>query len=117
MKVVKDGEEVEFVAPASSGKRVIKFTASWCAPCKKVHPYYVGLAGKYTDLDLCVCDVDDETTSALVTEYNVKSLPTFVFAVSERPDDGKAAWKERVDLRVEGSNVEAMAASVKALAS
>ena len=113
MKVVKDGEEVEFVAPAPSGKRVIKFTASWCAPCKRVHPYYIGLAGKHVDLDFCVCDVDDEATSALVAEYNVKSLPTFVFATSEQAD-GKVAWKECTNLRVEGSNVEAMAASVKA---
>ena len=116
MKVLKNREEVEPTTPAGSGKRVMKFTASWCAPCKRVHPYYVDLADQYAEMDFFVCDVDDDAASALVTEYNVKSLPTFVFATSEQAS-GKVVWKERVDLRVEGSNVQAMAASVKAHAS
>jgi thioredoxin 1 len=58
-------------------KSVLYFTATWCPPCKAIKPVYEELAGKYKDVAFGKVDVDDNSDAAL--EFNITSVPTFVF--------------------------------------
>jgi thioredoxin 1 len=58
-------------------KSVLYFTATWCPPCKVIKPVYEELATKYSDVAFGKVDVDDNSDAAL--EFNITSVPTFVF--------------------------------------
>ena len=57
-------------------KFVVKFTASWCQPCKKIHPFYQQKCTEYTDNNFVTVDVDDFDTIA--SKYNIAMMPTFI---------------------------------------
>jgi thioredoxin 1 len=55
-------------------KQLIKFSASWCSPCKS-------LAGnfKHVDMkDVKLKEIDIEENSELANEYGVRGVPTMV---------------------------------------
>ena len=58
-------------------KSVVYCTATWCPPCKVISPIYDELSSKYTDIAFGKVDVDDNSDTAL--EFNITSVPTFVF--------------------------------------
>ena len=55
---------------------VIDFTASWCAPCKRIAPHYSKLEEKYKNVVFFKIDVDKYEEMA--KEFNIESMPTFV---------------------------------------
>lgn len=80
--LVKELEEIDDFSQEVSksnleGKvMVIKFSASWCKPCKIVSPYFHEFARLNQSTTNCYdVDVDDATDLADLCE--VKSLPTF----------------------------------------
>mmetsp|Transcript_23383 Transcript_23383/g.37434 ORF Transcript_23383/g.37434 Transcript_23383/m.37434 type:complete len:124 (-) Transcript_23383:197-568(-) len=61
------------------GKIIIaKFGAEWCAPCKKVSPFYHSLEGKYGDMVFVEIDYDQSDNEDIIDDYKVLKLPTFV---------------------------------------
>jgi thioredoxin 1 len=54
-------------------KRVLRFTASWCQPCKALAQQ---LEEINTNLPIEVIDIDDN--QALAMEYGIRSVPTLV---------------------------------------
>ena len=52
---------------------IIKFSANWCGPCKKLSP----LVEKISDSrdDIVLLDVDVDTNSELCNKFNVKGIP------------------------------------------
>jgi thioredoxin 1 len=48
-----------------------------CPPCKAIKPIYEELSSKYSDIAFGKIDVDDNSDAAL--EFNISSVPTFVF--------------------------------------
>ncbi len=58
-------------------KSVLYFTATWCPPCKAIKPLYEELSSKYSNVAFGKVDVDDNSDAAL--EFNITSVPTFVF--------------------------------------
>ncbi len=59
----------------SSQKVVIDFSASWCAPCKKIAPKFEELSKKYTNIAFCKVDID--VAEDLAQLYNIDTVPTF----------------------------------------
>ena len=61
---------------------VIDFTAQWCGPCKRISPLIDELENIY-NVDnqqlLCVIKVDVDKNEDIATEFNISSMPTFVF--------------------------------------
>lgn len=72
---------------------VFDFYATWCAPCKAVAPTIEKFSEQYTDVAFYKIDIDQ--ASELAAEYNIASVPTFVFG----KDGGKLK-------SVAGANVE-----------
>ena len=60
----------------ADAKVVVKFTASWCQPCKKIHPFYQQKCTEYIDCNFLTVDVDD--FDRIATKYGVSMMPTFV---------------------------------------
>lgn len=69
-------------------KKILRFTASWCAPCKALA---ATLENVETKLPIEVIDIDVHTEVA--TEYGVRSVPTLVMV------EDNAILKKSVGLR------------------
>ena len=54
-------------------KRIIRFTASWCGPCKMLAKT---LEEVDTKLPIEVIDVDENT--AIATDFGIRGVPTMV---------------------------------------
>ena len=60
----------------------VKFGAKWCAPCKKIAPFYERIANIYLTSIFLYVDVDK--FRAISTRYNIKSVPTFIVCRNNR---------------------------------
>ncbi len=54
-------------------KKILRFTATWCQPCKMLAIY---LEDAKIDLPVDVIDIDEN--QELATKYSVRSVPTLV---------------------------------------
>lgn len=57
---------------------VVDFYATWCGPCKMIAPKLEELAKEMSQFVL-VLKVDVEECEEIAAEYNISSMPTFVF--------------------------------------
>lgn len=81
---------------------VIKFTASWCGPCKAIAPLVDQLYSRVTNVEMVEVDVDK--SPAVAKEYDITAMPTFVFLHN----------KAEVS-RLRGANIEELNKQVTAL--
>ncbi|XP_025424479.1 thioredoxin-2 [Sipha flava] len=61
---------------------IIDFFAKWCGPCKLMGPFIEELANEYPDVVMLKVDVDECEEAAI--EYNIQSMPTFVFLKAKK---------------------------------
>ncbi|KAI8810943.1 thioredoxin-like protein, partial [Cladochytrium replicatum] len=59
---------------------VIKWTASWCPPCKMIAPVYSQLAQKFPQVETVEVDVDKVQDAARMN--GITAMPTFQFYVN-----------------------------------
>ena len=64
-------------------KKVIKFSASRCWPCRMIAPIIDALAEQFPDVEYVKVDVDVEENKELSKEYSVRSIPHVVFIWEE----------------------------------
>lgn len=70
MKIITSIDEFN----VDSGLFAVKFTATWCGPCKKQQPNIDKMAEEFPAVKFLVVDVDDFPD--LAKKYEIKSLPT-----------------------------------------
>ncbi|KAG6401983.1 hypothetical protein SASPL_138851 [Salvia splendens] len=78
--LIHSGSELEEkldAASRASRLSVLYFTATWCGPCRYVGPVFTSLAGKYPKVVFLKVDIDEAREVA--AEWNIRSIPTFVF--------------------------------------
>ena len=73
--------------------KYLKFEAGWCGACKMVQPQL----NKVAAAGITVEKINAEFSAELVTEYNIKNLPTVILV----DDSGKEYY------RTEGSKMKA----------
>jgi thioredoxin 1 len=56
--------------------KVLKFSASWCGPCKQLAPIFDQVKSEVSGVSFQDVDVDAE--SSLAIKYNVRGVPTIV---------------------------------------
>ena len=69
-------------------KRVLRFTATWCGPCKMLAR---NLEDIRTDVPIEVIDIDENTDAAV--EFGVRGVPTLVML------DGNTEIKRMVGMQ------------------
>ena len=63
-------------------KQVIRFTASWCSPCKMYTPIFEKVASETSGIKFETIDVD--SGDQRVIEYGVKNIPTTVILEGDK---------------------------------
>ena len=77
---------------------IIKFSASWCAPCKSIAPIYK----QYSDNPRCsqsivFIEVDIDEAPKIAEKFGISGMPTFkAIKKSKVIDDFSGASKERL---------------------
>ncbi|XP_017781718.1 PREDICTED: thioredoxin-2 [Nicrophorus vespilloides] len=61
---------------------VVDFFATWCGPCKMIAPQLDDLAKEKPTITVLKVDVDE--CEDLAMEYNITSMPTFIFIKSKQ---------------------------------
>ena len=59
--------------------KVIKFSASWCGPCKAMAPQFKKFQEAHREDGVEILDVDVDKNYELASEYGVRSIPYTVF--------------------------------------
>lgn len=54
-------------------RKVLKFSASWCGPCKSLSKTIEGI-----NTDVVIEDIDIDERSELAVEYGIRGVPTLV---------------------------------------
>jgi thioredoxin 1 len=56
---------------------VVKFTATWCKPCKRIEPHFKALSKDYSSVIFATVDVDE--CAEIAADHGVVGLPAFHF--------------------------------------
>lgn len=67
---------------------LVDFFATWCGPCKMMHPVLEELSGKYGEI-IRIVKIDIDKNQQLAAAYNVRSVPTLMIF-----DKGELKWRE-----------------------
>ncbi|KAK9741877.1 hypothetical protein RND81_03G134900 [Saponaria officinalis] len=76
---------------------VVKFSASWCKPCKEIAAPYRELADKYSS-SLLFLAVDVDEMAELSSSWDIKATPTFYFLRGGQPMD-KLVGSNKLELQ------------------
>ncbi|MEI8230400.1 MAG: thioredoxin [Candidatus Peregrinibacteria bacterium] len=63
---------------------LVDFYATWCGPCKIMHPVMEELAQDYAG-KIKVVKIDVDAEGELASQFNIMSIPTFVFFKDGKP--------------------------------
>lgn len=75
---VKNADDLKAQISAAADKLVvIDFFAAWCGPCKFISPKIEELSNEETGVIFLKVDVDE--CEDVASEYQISSMPTFVF--------------------------------------
>ena len=79
MKRVSDDSTFnELVKEAGDKKVIIKFTASWCPPCKRIKEPVNVLSAAHPEHICLEIDFDESKTKSVCNKYGINAVPTFV---------------------------------------
>ena len=77
-------------------KKIIKFEASWCQPCKAYAPLFDQVTAQYKDIfEILKSDIDEED---LYKKYEVRSVPTTIIVDDEKVVGLKRGVPTRAEL-------------------
>ncbi|ALC39052.1 Trx-2 [Drosophila busckii] len=87
---VKDAADFKNQLKTAGDKLVVvDFFATWCGPCKMIAPKLEELAQLHSE-KIVVIKVDVDDCEDIAMEYNVSSMPTFIFIKNEVPKENFA---------------------------
>jgi thioredoxin 1 len=58
------------------GAVLVDFWATWCGPCRVLHPVLEEIAGERDDVKIISLDIDENQSTA--AQYEVLSVPTMI---------------------------------------
>ena len=59
--------------------KVIKFSATWCGPCRAFKPVWQAASTSTVNENIEFQEVDVDSESPFMEKYGVRAVPTFVF--------------------------------------
>ncbi|XP_034473551.1 thioredoxin-2 [Drosophila innubila] len=100
--LVKDGADFKTQLTNAGDKLVVvDFFATWCGPCKMIAPKLEELSQQYAE-KIVVLKVDVDECESIAMEYEVSSMPTFLFIKnSVKVDQFVGANKDKLTEAIE----------------
>ena len=69
---------------------IVDFFATWCGPCKMMHPVLEGLKKQLGErVKIVKIDIDSPVNRQLVNSYQVQAVPTLMLFKA-----GKMVWRQ-----------------------
>lgn len=65
------------------GVSIVDFNATWCGPCKMLHPHLEEISKELTDIQFISVDVDKHPQ--LAANFNIRAVPTLFLIKDGRP--------------------------------
>ena len=59
------------------GKKIIKFEADWCMPCKVLTTILNDK--EFKDIEIKAINIEDDSSFELVQQYQIRSVPTLFY--------------------------------------
>lgn len=85
LKLIVMSEFIDIIK--NSKPTLVDFYATWCGPCKMMHPILEQLKSRLGD-DVTIVKIDVDKNQALSVEYRVQSVPTLIIF-----KDGEVKWR------------------------
>lgn len=57
---------------------IVKFSAEWCGPCKRIHPLYEKYSNTEKYTSVCFLHIDVDESRELCDKLNINGMPTFI---------------------------------------
>lgn len=74
--LINQGYSMTYDEIISTDKAVLRFTATWCPPCRALAPVFDEVAGEHPNVKTFVIDVDEHRDIA--AKFGIKGIPTLM---------------------------------------
>ena len=85
-----------FEEMTKKGVFIFDFSATWCGPCKMLHPVFEEVSNKLSEYNFISVDVDE--CPLLSAKFNIRAVPTLIVIVDGQVKKETAGYMDEESL-------------------
>ncbi len=89
----------EILEPSRAGCVLVRFTASWCGPCRQLAPLMEKAVAEAGDPRLREVVIDIDANPLIASQFQIQSVPTVYAVVNGQPVDGFIGARSASELK------------------